>query len=60
MTTCARRCTEFIVISYPPCPPRSPLSADNKAIEHMVESRSAVEATVKTVYVIKQGAGSYG
>jgi hypothetical protein len=44
-----KRCSEVIVISCPYHMPRSPFSADDMAIELMLESGSAVEDAGKTV-----------
>lgn len=60
MTTFARTCTEFIVISCPSRPPRSPFFADNKAAEHMLESGSAAEDARKTMCIIERSVESYG
>jgi hypothetical protein len=60
MTTFARKCTEFIVISCPFRPPRSPSSADDKAVELMLESDNAVEDAGKTVCVIEGSVRRYG
>jgi hypothetical protein len=59
-TTFTRRWTESLVISCPFRLPRSSFFADDKAVEHTLESSSAVEATGKSVCVIKEGVRSCG
>jgi len=60
MTTFARKCTELIVVLCPFRPPRSPFSADDKAIELMLESGSAVKDAENAVCVIERFVRSYG
>jgi hypothetical protein len=55
-----KRCEEFIVISFPFHPPRSPFSASNKAVELMLENDNAVEEGRKIVCIIERGVKSYG
>ena len=55
-----KRCEEFIVIPCPFHPPRSPFSAEDKAVDLMLESDSALEAARKTVCTIERIVRSYG
>jgi hypothetical protein len=54
-----KRCGEFIFISCPFRLPRSLFSADDKVIELMLESGSAVEDAGKTVCVIERSVRSH-
>jgi hypothetical protein len=56
----SERCREFIVVSCLFRPPRSPFPTDNKVVNLMLQSGSAIEDTRKTVYVIERGVKSYG
>jgi hypothetical protein len=59
MTTFARKCAKFIVVSCHSRPPRSPFFTDDKAIELMLESRSTVDDAGSIVRIIEQSVKSY-